>query len=61
VGSNTFTYQWRHNGVIISGEIEHILVITKLTPDNAGVYTCTVINEYGDDSSSSTSLNVIGN
>ena len=60
VGSNNFTYQWRHNGTIISGEAGDILIIANLILDDAGVYNCTVMNEYGDSDSSSVSLIVTG-
>ena len=60
VGSNSFTYQWRHNGTIISGETGDTLIITNLKPNNTGVYNCTVMNQYGDSSSSSAILIVTG-
>ena len=60
VGSNNFTYQWRHNRAIISGETGNILIIANLILDDAGVYNCTVMNQYGDSNSSSASLIVTG-
>ena len=48
VGSNNFTYQWRHNGTIISGETGDTLVITNVMENNIGEYECIVTNEFGD-------------
>ena len=48
VGSNSFTYQWRHNGTIISGETGDILIIRNVTSHDTGLYSCTVMNQYGD-------------
>ena len=60
VGSDNFTYQWRHNGTSISGETEDTLILTNLTPVDAGVYNCTVTNQYGDINSSVASLVITG-
>ena len=60
VGSDNFTYQWRYNETIISGETEDTLILTNLTPENAGEYNCTVLNQYGDSASSVASLAVTG-
>ena len=60
MGSSNFTYQWRHNGTIISGETNNTLIITTLSPDDTGIYNCTVINQYRDSDSSSASLTVTG-
>ena len=60
VGSNNFTYQWRQSGTIISGETRDTLIITNLVQNDAGIYDCTIMNQYGDSSSSSTSLTVTG-
>ena len=60
VGSNNFTYQWRHNGTIISGETSDIFIITNLVQNDTGTYDCTIMNQYGDSNSSSTSLTVTG-
>ena len=48
VGSNNFTYQWRHNGTIISGETGDTLVITNVTKSNGGNYICIVDNQLGN-------------
>ena len=48
VGSNNFTYQWRHNGTIISGETGDTLVITNVMESDGGNYSCTVDNRLGD-------------
>jgi len=52
VGSNSFTYQWRHNGTIISGETGDTLVITNVMESNSGEYECIVNNRLGDTNTS---------
>ena len=47
VGSNNFNYQWRHNGAIINGETEY-LMITNVMESNSGEYECIVTNQFGD-------------
>ena len=60
VGSDDFTYQWRHSGTIISGETNSTLSITNVILNDTGMYDCTVMNQYGDSDSSSVSLTVTG-
>jgi len=48
VGSESFTYQWRHNGTIISGETGDTLMITNVIESDSGEYECTVNNGLGD-------------
>ena len=48
VGSDNFTYQWRHNGTIISGETEDTLMITNVMESDSGDYECIVTNQLGD-------------
>ena len=52
VGSDSFTYQWRHNGTIISGETGDTLMITNVMESNSGEYDCTVSNQFGDSNTS---------
>ena len=52
VGSNNFTYQWRHNGTIISGETGDTLVITNVMESNSGEYECIIENRLGDNDTS---------
>ena len=52
VGSDDFTYQWRHNGTIISGETEDTLMITNVMESNSGEYECIVTNQFGDTNTS---------
>ena len=52
VGSNNFTYQWRHNGTIISGETGDTLIITNVMESDGGEYECIVGNEFGDTNTS---------
>ena len=52
VGSDNFTYQWRHNGTIISGETEDTLMITNVMESDSGDYECIVTNQFGDINSS---------
>ena len=48
VGSDDFTYQWRHNGANISGETEDTLMITNVMESDSGDYECIVTNQFGD-------------
>ena len=52
VGSDDFTYQWRHNGTIISGETEDTLMITNVMESDSGEYECIVTNQFGDTNTS---------
>ena len=52
VGSNSFTYQWRHNETIISGETGDTLVITNVIESDGGNYSCIVDNQLGDTNTS---------
>ena len=52
VGSNNFTYQWRHNGTIISGETEDTLMITNMMESASGEYECIVTNQFEDTNTS---------
>ena len=52
VGSNSFTYQWRHNGTNISGETGDTLVITNVMESDGGNYSCIVDNQLGDTNTS---------
>jgi len=48
VGVENFTYQWRHNGKIITGETRDTLMITNVMESDSGDYECVVTNQYGD-------------
>ena len=48
MGSDNFTYQWRHNGTIISGVTEDALMITNVMERDSGDYDCIVTNQFGD-------------
>ena len=48
VRSNRFTYQWRHNRTLISGETGNTLMITSVTESNSEHYECIVTNQYKD-------------
>ena len=52
MGSDAFTYQWRHNGTIISGETEDTLMITNVMESDSGGYECIVTNQFGDTNTS---------
>ena len=59
-GVGPFTYQWRHNETIISGETGDILIIRNVASNSTGVYSCMVMNQYGDSDSSLALLTVTG-
>lgn len=44
LGSGTYTYQWRHNGVNLPGQTGPQLSLTNLQPADAGNYTVVVNN-----------------
>ena len=52
VGSDNFTYQWRHNGTIISRETGDTLMITNVMESDSGEYECIVANQFGDSNTS---------
>ena len=52
VGYNNFTYQWRHNGTIISGKTGDTLVITNVMESSSGEYECIVDNQLGNTNTS---------
>ena len=60
MGSNNFIYQWRHNGIIISWETGNTLLIRNVTSNDAGMYNCTVLTQYGDNDSYSVLLIITG-
>ena len=59
VGSDDFTYQWRHNGTIISGETEDTLMITNVMESDSGEYECIVTNQFGDTNTSSVVMLIV--
>ena len=48
VGSDNFTYEWRHNGTNISGETGATLMITNVMESDSGEYECIITNQFGD-------------
>ena len=52
VGVENFMYQWRHNGIVITGETQDTLMITNVMKSDSGDYECIVTNEYGDNGTS---------
>jgi hypothetical protein len=43
-GTAPFTYQWKHNGVVIPDLISNVLKIKSLAIADSGLYTCKIIN-----------------
>ena len=52
VGSDDFTYQWRHNRTITNGETKDTLMITNVMESDSGEYECIVTNQFGDNNTS---------
>jgi len=52
VGMENFTYQWRHNGINITGETRDTLMITNVMESDSGDYECIVTNQCGDSDTS---------
>ena len=47
-----FGYQWRHNGTIINGKTDNILIIHDATEIDNGYYTCIISNNLINQASS---------
>ncbi|XP_065910263.1 uncharacterized protein [Dysidea avara] len=54
-----FMYQWRHNGIVITGETRGTLMITNVMESDSGDYECIVTNEYGDNGTSNVVVLVV--
>ena len=57
-GTAPLSYQWKQNGVIVSGGTSATLNLTSVTTAQAGSYTCTVGNTAGSVTSSAATLTV---
>ena len=55
-GTPTLTYQWRRNGVALTGETDATLTIASAAPANAGSYDVIVSNACADVTSASATL-----
>ena len=55
-----FTYVWRKNGVVISGQTSSTLTISNASTTDIGVYSCTPSNSRGSFNGSSTTVSVTG-
>ncbi len=47
LGTPVLNYQWQHNGAIVSGATNSILVINNAQPTDSGAYQVIVSNAYG--------------
>jgi len=57
-GTAPLTYQWRQNGVNVSGGTSTTLSLTSIATNQAGSYTCVVSNSAGTATSSAATLTV---
>ncbi len=57
-GTAPFTYQWRKNGVSISGATNGSLTLPSVQPTDAGIYTVVVGNLIGNTTSNPATLTV---
>jgi hypothetical protein len=57
-GTGPFSYQWRFNGINISGATGATLTLTNLHPYQSGIYTVAVTSPYGTVTSSNTTVTV---
>jgi len=55
-GTNPLSYQWRRNGVNVSGGTAATLVIANVQSGHAGTYTCVVTNVAGSVTSNPATL-----
>jgi len=57
-GIQPFTYQWKKDGVDISGATSSTYTIASASTTDAGNYTCVVSNSYGNTTSAAATLTV---
>jgi hypothetical protein len=58
-GSGTLRYQWRTNGVSVTGATNSNLSLASLTTNHAGSYSVVITNAYGTITSSTVTLTVL--
>lgn len=58
IGSPTLKYQWRKEGVAITGATNSMLTLSSIQPAQEGYYTVVVTNAYGAVTSSVTAVTV---
>jgi len=58
-GSGTLRYQWRTNGVSVSGATNSTLTLSSITTNHAGSYAVVITNSYGSITSSTATLTVL--
>ena len=59
VGSESFTYQWRHNGRNINRAKGDTLMINNVIESDGGEYDCIVTNQFGDTNTSNVAVLVV--
>lgn len=59
-GSPTPTFQWKRDGITISGATDNTFTLANVTTGDAGAYTVTATNSAGSTSSNAATLTVIG-
>ena len=57
-GTAPLSYQWFQNGAPLAGQTLPTLILTPITSDNSGVYSCNVTNAAGSASSTGAELSV---
>jgi hypothetical protein len=58
-GTGPFTYQWRKNGINISGATSQSLVVSNATSNSAGLYDVVITNSIGSVTSSQATITVV--
>lgn len=58
-GSGTLRYQWRTNGVSVTGATNSTLALSSITTNHAGSYGVVITNSYGSITSSTATLTVL--